>query len=213
MRNRDVQHCDQTRVCVDAVRDAVHDHSHRTDTAFDLRSVYHVYRRNCVQDYIVAGVNANLFRFDLLRVIHVDLSFAVNVDPALHCNACNLSCCCEAVRGFSVNVGYDRFHILTEVFPLPAESVTDHHGGFCEAYVTCHRTVCFSFVEFFNGDADTLFFHNCRSERRQRVDSSGSYVVNFFASSGPQNYQQVHDETRVDAGTHNGYAVLLCDFI
>ena len=213
MWNRDVQHRDQTCVSVDAVRNAVHDHSHRADTAFDFRCVNHIYRWNSVQDYIVTGVYANLFRFDLLRMIHIDLSFAVNVDPALHCNAGNLSCCSEAVRGLSVNVGDDRFHILTEVFPFPAERVADHHRGFCEAYVTCHRAVCFSFVEFFYGNADTLLFHNRRSERRQRINSSGSYMVYFFASCCPQHDQQVHDETRVDAGTHNGYAVLLRDFI
>ena len=165
MRNWDIDHSLQSWSCVDAVRNAVHDHSHSADAAFDFRSIYHVYRRNGVEDYIVAGVNANLFRLDLLRVIHVDLSFAVDVYPALHCNACNLSCCCEAVRGFSVNVRYNRFHVLTEVVPLPAESIADHHCGFSKSNMSCHGAVSLSFVELFNGDANALFFHYSRSER------------------------------------------------
>ena len=52
----------------------------------------------CLMMFIAMGMNANLFWFDLLRVIHVDLSFAVNVNPSLHSNACNLSCCCESIR-------------------------------------------------------------------------------------------------------------------
>ena len=38
-------------------------------------------------------------------------------------------------------------------------------------------------------------------------------MVNRFACTCPQNYQQVHDQTRVDAGSQYGYAVLLSDFV
>ena len=107
----------------------------------------------------------NLFRFDLLRVIHFDLHFAVNSSPALHSYAGNVSCRSESIRRLSVNVSYDRFHILFEFFQLPAQSVSDHANGFCETNVASHGAVCFSCVEFINGDADALFFHYSRTKR------------------------------------------------
>ena len=38
-------------------------------------------------------------------------------------------------------------------------------------------------------------------------------MVDFLASSGPKDDQKVHDETGVDACSHNGNAVLLCALV
>ena len=57
--NRDIDHGLQTRSCVDNVRNAVHDHGHGSDTAFDFRCVGHIDRRYAFDLYIVSGVDAD----------------------------------------------------------------------------------------------------------------------------------------------------------
>ena len=77
---------------VDHVGDAVHDHGHGADSALDLGSIDHVDRGNALNFHIVAGMDAHLLGFDLLRVVHFDLHLAVHGAPALHGNARHMAC-------------------------------------------------------------------------------------------------------------------------
>ena len=158
-------------------------------------------------------MDAHLLRLDLLRMIHFNFPFAVHVSVTLHSDPRHASRGGESIRRFPIYVGYNRIHILFEFIQLPAQRLCNHTDGFGKPNVARQASVRFPRVEFVHGNADSLFFHNRGAERRQAVDSSGHDVIHSFAGSGPENDQQVHNQSRIYAGSQNGNAVCFGDFI